>query len=47
MTYKALTGLDTHNSGANLGFKAFLRFFNTTLDKYAPIKELTKKRRKR
>ena len=26
-----------------VGFEAFLRLFNTTLDKHAPIKGLTKK----
>ena len=36
----------THNNDASLAFEAFLRFFNTTLDKHAPIKELTKKERK-
>ena len=37
----------THNNDVDLGFEAFLRLFNTTLDKHAPIKELTKKKRKR
>ena len=32
----------THND-VDLGFEAFLRLFNTTLDKHIPIKELTKK----
>ena len=42
-----LQGIDwtfaTHNNDVNLGFEAFLRLFNTTLDKHAPIKELKKK----
>ena len=46
-----LQGIDwtfaTHSNNVNLDFEAFLRLFNTTLDKYVPIKELTKKRRKR
>ena len=33
----------TQNNDVNLGFEAFLRLFNTTLDKHAPIKELKKK----
>ena len=33
----------THNYDVNLGFEAFLWLFNTTLNKHAPIKELTKK----
>ena len=37
----------TQNNDVNLGFEAFPRLLNTTLDKYAPIKEFTKKRRKR
>ena len=45
-----LQGIDwtfaTHNNGVNLGFEAFLRIFNTVLDKHAPIKELTKKEEK-
>ena len=36
----------TQNNDANLGFEAFLWFFNTTLDKHAPIKEFTKKEEK-
>ena len=36
----------THNNDVNLGFKAFLRLFNTTLHKYAPINELSKKESK-
>ena len=36
----------THNNDVNLGFEAFLRLFNTTLDKHTPIKELTKKKEK-
>ena len=36
----------THNYDVDLGFEAFLRLFNTTLDKHAPIKELTKKEEK-
>ena len=35
----------THNNDVNLGFEAFLWLFNTTLDKHAPIKELTKKKK--
>ena len=42
-----LEGIDwtfaTHNNNVNLDFKAFLRLFNTILDKHEPIKELTKK----
>ena len=30
----------THNNDVNLGFEAFLRFFNVILDKHGPIKEL-------
>ena len=37
----------TQNNDANLDFEAFLRLFNTTFEKHAPIKEFTKKRRKR
>ena len=33
----------TCNNYVNLGFEAFQHLFNTTLDKHAPIKELTKK----
>ena len=36
----------TQNSDVNLGFEAFLRLFNATLDKHAPIKEFTKKEEK-
>ena len=36
----------THNNDVNLGFEAFLRLFNTTLDKHAPINELTEKEAK-
>ena len=36
----------THDNDVDLGFEAFLRLFNTTLDKHAPIKELTKKEEK-
>ena len=36
----------THNNDVNLGFKAFLRLFNTTLHKYPPINELSKKESK-
>ena len=35
--------LTTHNNDVNLGFEVFPQLFNTTLDKQAPIKELTKK----
>ena len=46
----ALQGIDwvfaTHNNDVNLVFEAFLQLFNTTLDKHAPIKELTKKSKK-
>ena len=46
-----LQGIDwtfaTHNNDKNLDFEIFLWLFNTTLDKHAPIKELTKKRKKR
>ena len=38
------TTFATHNNDVNLGFEAFLQSFNTTLDKLAPIKELTKKK---
>ena len=42
-----LQGIDwtftTHNNDVNLAFEAFLRLFNATLDKHAPIKEFTKK----
>ena len=45
-----LQGIDwtfaTQNYDANLGFEAFLRLFNTILDKHAPIKEFTKKEEK-
>ena len=45
-----LQGIDwtlaTHNNDINLGYEAFLRLFNTTLDKHAPIKEFTKKEEK-
>ena len=45
-----LQGIDwtfaTQNNDVNLGFEAFLRLFNTTLDKHAPIKEFTKKEEK-
>ena len=45
-----LQGIDwtfaTHNNDVDLGFEAFLRLFNTTLDKHAPIKELIKKEEK-
>ena len=45
-----LQGIDwtfgTHKNVVNLGFEAFLRIFNTALDKHAPIKELTKKEEK-
>ena len=33
----------TYSNDVNLGFEIFLRLFNTTLDKHAPIKEPTKK----
>ena len=36
----------THTSDVNLGFEDFLWFFNTTLDKHATIKELTRKEEK-
>ena len=36
----------TQNNDVNLGFEAFLRLFNTTLDKHAPIKEFTRKEEK-
>ena len=36
----------TQNSDVNLGFEAFLRLFNATLDKHAPIKEFTKRKEK-
>ena len=36
----------THNDDVNLGFEAFLRLFNTTLDKNTPIKEFTKEEEK-
>ena len=36
----------THNNDVNLGFDAFIRLFNTTLEKHAPIKELIKKEEK-
>ena len=42
-----LQGVDwtfaTQNNDVNLGFEAFLRLFNRTLDKHAPINEFTKK----
>ena len=45
-----LQGIDwtlaTHNNDINLGYEAFLRLFNTTLGKHAPIKEFTKKEEK-
>ena len=45
-----LQGIDwtfaTQNNDVNLGFEAFLRLFNTTLDKHAPIKKFTKKKKK-
>ena len=45
-----LQGIDwtfaTKNNVVNLGFEAFLRLFNTTLDKHVPIKVLTKNERK-
>ena len=45
-----LQGIDwtfaTQNNNVNLGFETFLRLFNTTLDKHAPIKEFTKKKKK-
>lgn len=34
------------NADANLGFEAFLRFFNIVLDKHAPFKTLQKKENK-
>ena len=47
---QTLQGIDwtfaTHNNDVNLGFEAFLRLFNATLDKHAPIKEFTKKEEK-
>ena len=36
----------TYNNDINLGFEAFPRLFNTTLDKHAPTKDLTKKEEK-
>ena len=33
----------TQNNDENLDFEAFLRLFNTTVDKHAPINEFTKK----
>ena len=36
----------TQNNDVNLGFEAFQRLFNTTLDKHAPIKKFTKKKKK-
>ena len=36
----------TQNNDVNLGFETFLWLFNTTLDKHAPIKEFTKKKKK-
>ena len=46
-----LQGIDwnfaTQNNDVNLGFEAFLRLFNRALNKHAPLKEFTKKRRKR
>ena len=46
-----LQGIDgtfaTHNNDVNLGFEACLGLFNTTLDKHAPIKEFTKKKKKK
>ena len=45
-----LQGIDwnfaTQNNDVNLGFEAFLRLFNTTLDKHATVKEFTKKEEK-
>ena len=37
----------THNKDVKLGFEDFLWLFNTTLDKHATIKELTKKKKKK
>ena len=36
----------TQNNDVNLDFEAFLQLFNTTLDKHAPIKKFTKKKKK-
>ena len=36
----------TRNNDVNLGFEAFLRLFNTTLNKHAQIKGLTTKKKK-
>ena len=36
----------TQNNDVNLGFETFLWLFNTALDKHAPIKEFTKKKKK-
>ena len=43
-----MTGLLSHTTmmDVDLGFEAFLWLFNTTLDKHAPIKKLTKKKKK-
>ena len=37
----------THNNNLNLGSEAFLRLFNTTLEKHAPIKQFIKKMKKK
>ena len=36
----------THNNDVNLGFEAFLRLFNTILEKHAPGKQFAKKEEK-
>ena len=36
----------TQNNDVNLGFEAFPRLFNTTVDKHAPINEFAKKKKK-